>query len=114
MVLDRIALMANHEQLPKVLRKFASQVGGISPGKNGSQPQCYDKKKWPEWADPGNTAYKAMVAELLKDARNSGKSFDTALLQTGYNNLLVMGAETTGDCVEAALGGAFAASRFFP
>ena len=89
MVLDRIALMANHEKLPKVLRKFASQVGGISPGKNGSLPQCYDKTKWPEWADPGNAAYKAMVDELLKDARNSGKSFATAVLQTGYNNCLL-------------------------
>ena len=114
MVLDRIALMANYEQLPTDLRKLASHVGGIPPGKDGLGPPPYCKTDWPNWADPGNAVYKAMVDELMASARQSGKSLQHRLVATGYNNLAGMKASTTGDCVEAALGGAFAASRFFP
>ena len=76
-MLDRIALMANWEKLPTDLRKLASHVGGIRPGTDGSDPQCYDKTQWPDWADPGNQAYKAMVDELLGEARSSGKPLAT-------------------------------------
>ena len=113
-MLDRIALMADHDKLPIDLRKLASHVGGISPGKDGSEPKAYDKDDFRDWADPGNDAYKAMVDELLGEARSSGKPLATGPLATGYNYLAKVAKEKTGDCVEAALGGAFAASRFFP
>ena len=113
-MLDRIALMANYCWLPTDDRKLASWVGGIKPGKDGTEPTCYCKKKWPNWADPGNAAYKAMVVELLGKARTWGKDMKTPDLQIGYENLLSLNAEHTGDCVEAALAGAFAGSRFFP
>ena len=113
MVLDRIALMANFNRLPDDLRKLASWVGGIRPGEDGTDPQPYSQD-WPDWADAGNEAYKAMVDELLGTARNSDKDLTTAVLLHGYDNLESMGAECTGECVEAALAGAFAASRFFP
>ena len=112
-MLDRIALMANFNELPTDYRKLASWVGGIRPGKDGTEPKCYSKE-WKFWADPGSKAYKAMVDELLGKARKSGKDLKTAVLVDGYDNLTVMGTRCTGNCVEAALAGAFAASRFFP
>ncbi len=113
-MLDRIALMANCWQLPTDIRKLASWVGGVRPGKDGAEPRPYDKNEFPHWADPGNKAYKAMVDELLAMALRSGKDMRSAVLSGGYETLLGLGAEKTGDCVEAALAGAFAASRFIP
>ena len=52
-----------------------------------------------------------MVVELLGKARTWGKDMKTPDLQIGYENLLSLNAEHTGDCVEAALAGAFAGSR---
>ena len=114
MVLDRIALMANCWQLPTDIRKLASWVGGVRPGKDGAEPRPYDKNKFPHWADPGNKAYKAMVDELLSVALMHGKDMSSSVVSEGYKTLLCLGLEKTGDCVEAALAGAFAASRFIP
>ena len=113
-MLDRIALMADYNKLPIDLRKLASHVGGVRPGKDGSLPKAYDKQDFVDWADPGNAAYKAMVDELRGEARRRGMPLSTGPLATGYNYLAQVGREKTGDCVEAALAGAFAASRFFP
>ena len=115
-MLDRIVLMADHDKLPIDLRKLASHVGGISPGKDGSEPKAYDQNHFRNWADPGNDAYKAMVDELLGEARRSGKAvaLATGPLATGYAYLTTVAKGKVGDCVEAALAGAFAASRFFP
>ena len=110
-MLDRIALMANYEAVPTDLRKLASHVGGVKPGQDGSDPPCYCRKEWPNWADPGNAAYKAMVNELFEEARAAGKPLNS---HVGYGNLARMAAVATGDCVEAALGAAFAANRSFP
>ena len=113
-MLDRIALMANCWQLPTDIRKLASWVGGIRPGKDGAEPRPYDKNKFPHWADPGNKAYKTMVDELLQLGLTHGKDTTSSVVSEGYKTLPYLGEVKTGDCVEAALAGAFAASRFIP
>ena len=100
-MLDRIALMANYCWLPTDDRKLASWVGGTRPGKDGREPICYDKIKWPNWADPGNAAYKAMVDELIGRARECRKDMTTPTLKLGYENLLLLNEERTGDCAIA-------------
>ena len=94
-----------------MLRKAASQVGGIPPGPNGTEPKCWS----PEfllWADAGNTPMGTMVRWLMTEAQRRGINMLDPNLKPGFDNLKVMGNEKLGDCVECALAGAFAGNRF--
>ena len=99
--LFRLALIADHSQIPATVRKQASHCGGVKP---------HDWVKafpdTPHCADPGNEAYEAHVDQLLRTCREEVLRHADDETTKRIVDLQHLNREHKGDVVEAALAAA--------
>ena len=99
--LFRLALIADHSEIPATTRKQASHCGGVKP-----HDWVRAFPDTPDCADPGNEAYEELVNKLLVSCRQDVlPNADDETMQR-IANLQQLNREHKGDVVEAALAAA--------
>ena len=98
----RLARCADHYIIPTLLRKGASQCGGIAPD---IYLDLLPLKGTPDCADPGNKTYGKVVAKLLDVCKKDIRAASEDIRQQ-IGHLAHMNEEHRGDCVECALAAA--------